>query len=97
MRPAAGHCVIAEIFKRFDHVIIGDGEHRVSPVPAWFRIGGQAAPPKSRGSGVNRKFTTWRFGKILAQIFRELSGRQSLAIYRELLGPAPRGHRRGGI
>src|SRR6478609_4930458 len=36
---------------------------------------------------VNRKFTRLSIAKIFASIFRELSGRQSLAIYRELLGP----------
>src|SRR3954467_8574285 len=42
---------------------------------------------RAHGTDVNRKFTTPSIAKILESIFRELSGRQSLAIYRELLGP----------
>jgi hypothetical protein len=48
-------------------------------------------------AGVNRKFTTPSASKTPAQIFRELSSRQSLAIYRELLGPASAEIAAGGI
>jgi hypothetical protein len=55
--------------------------------------------PASRitGVGVNRKFTTASIAKNLASIFRELSSRQSLAIYRELLGPTSAEFAAGGI
>jgi hypothetical protein len=62
MPLAAGHRVIQKNFRRFDRVIIGDGEHRVSITPAWFRIGGR----RITAMGVNRKFTRPAFAKILA-------------------------------
>ncbi|WP_456686087.1 hypothetical protein, partial [Bradyrhizobium sp. P5_C11_2] len=55
------------------------------------------ASRKITGARVNRKFTRPSAANNFAQIFRELSSRQSLAIYPELLGRTPRGHRRGGI
>jgi hypothetical protein len=88
---------VAEIFQQFGDGFRGDGEHGVSPEHHGFELvhaGGAARFTENR---VNRIFTTSRLAKILAQIFRELSGRQSLAIYRELLGPTPRGVRRVGL
>jgi hypothetical protein len=97
-QAAAGeHGVTVAFFAACAGFIRIDGERGVSAgsIP-WFRIGGRGERP-SCATRVNRKFTKPPVRGKSTQICGELSSRQSVAVYRGLLGRRPFGITAGEI